>query len=153
MKNKNLTTGIIIVAIIVIVTISAAYYQNTKTNSISLPNSANEFAEDMQNSSNESDNYTNGIYEATGNYISPGGAEQIGVSITLEEGVIVDSNVEVLADRDISLEMQEDFAANYKSFVLGKSIDEVELTKVSGSSLTPNGFNDAIEKIKVQARS
>jgi len=149
MKNKNLTTGIIIVVIIVVITIGLAYYQETNSNSNNL------FSREKNSKSALSENaeYKDGIYDAIGSYISPGGAEELGVKLTLLNGIVVDSSVEVLTDREISLEMQEDFAANYHPFVLGKSIDEIELTKVSGSSLTPNGFNDALEKIKVQARS
>jgi hypothetical protein len=36
--------------------------------------------------------------------------------------------------------------------VVGKNIDEVNLGKVSGSSLTPIGFNNAIEDIRSQAK-
>jgi hypothetical protein len=43
--------------------------------------------------------------------------------------------------------------ADYKQYVVGKKIDEVQLTKVSGSSLTPQGFNDALAKIKAEAKS
>ena len=65
--------------------------------------------------------------------------------------MITGSEVEVKATRPISKTRQTDFAANYKSFVEGKNIDEVSLTKVSGSSLSPKGFNDAVEQIKEQA--
>ena len=37
--------------------------------------------------------------------------------------------------------------------VVGKNIDEVAITKVAGSSLTPKGFTDALEKIKADAKS
>lgn len=146
MKNKNLTIGIIIVIIVVAVTAGTAYYQQMSSGE--KPRTSNTISNE-----NFSGNYEDGVYEVTGNYISPGGAEEIGVVLTLENNVIVESEVEVRAEREISLEMQNDFAANYKDMVIGKNIDEVELTKVSGSSLTPQGFNDALEKVKVQAQS
>jgi hypothetical protein len=95
--------------------------------------------------------YEDGTYEEVGDYTSPGGEEQLGVKITLAGPIITDAEVTVLATRPISLKMQEDFAANFKEQVIGKNIDEVMLTKVSGSSLAPKGFNDALEKIKVVA--
>jgi hypothetical protein len=97
--------------------------------------------------------YRNGIYSVVGEYISPGGRESIGVTLTLSNDVVTDSALTLNAERPISVAMQEDFNNNYKIFVIGKNIDEVELSKVSGSSLTPVGFNDAIEKIKSEARS
>lgn len=95
--------------------------------------------------------YKDGTYEAKGDYVSPGGAEEIDVRVTLTKNVITDSSVAAMATRPTSKMMQQDFVANYKSLVIGKNIDEVMLTQVSGSSLTPKGFNDAIAKIKSQA--
>lgn len=145
MKNKNLTVGIIIVIIVISVTIGATYYQRISSgkNSSRASFSNEQIIKD----------YADGVYEVTGNYISPGGAEEIGVILTLKEGIIVDSEVEVRAEREISVDMQNDFAQNYKPLVVGKNIDEVNLTKVSGSSLTPQGFNDAIKKVRSQAQS
>lgn len=95
--------------------------------------------------------YTDGTYTAVGNYQSPGGAEEIGVTVTLKDNVITDVSVEPKATRGISVNMQKMFADNYKPMVVGKNINEVHLGKVSGSSLTPKGFNDALVKIEAQA--
>ena len=97
--------------------------------------------------------YKDGVYKAVGSYTSPGGPEEVGVNLTLKGGMIESIEVEKMATRPKSVVFQEEFASGYKPMVLGKNIDEVELTKVSGSSLTPKGFNDAIEKIKTQAKS
>jgi hypothetical protein len=43
------------------------------------------------------------------------------------------------------------FIANYKQYVIGKSIDSLNLSEVSGSSLTSSGFNAAVAEIKAQA--
>lgn len=102
---------------------------------------------------NESSMYKDGTYEMVGNYVSPGGPETVGATVTLANDIITDTTIEVQATRPTSKEKQEDFAANYKPMVIGKNIDEVVLTKVSGSSLTPKGFNDALEKIKAEAKS
>lgn len=96
--------------------------------------------------------YEDGEYEQTGVYTSPGGAEELGVKLTLKDDVIENVEVEVKATLPVSKKLQEDFAANYKDQVVGKKIDEVKLDKISGASLTPKGFNDAIEKIKEQAQ-
>jgi uncharacterized protein with FMN-binding domain len=96
--------------------------------------------------------YKDGSYDVMGEYISPGGPEQIEVKMTLKEGTI--SAVDVISKtvRPQSKNFQNIFIANYKPMVLGKNIDEVQLTKVSGSSLTPKGFNDALQKIKSEAK-
>lgn len=97
--------------------------------------------------------YKNGTYNADGAYSSPGGAEHIDVSLTLANGVITDVQVTPKATIPMSQRFQGLFADNYKQYVVGKKLDEVNLTKVAGSSLTPKGFADALAKIKAQAKA
>ena len=97
--------------------------------------------------------YKDGTYTATGEYLSPGGLETVKVSLTLKDDLIVDATVVPQATRPNSVKYQGLFESGYKAFVVGKSIDSVLLTKVSGSSLTPKGFNDAVAQIKVSAKA
>ena len=96
--------------------------------------------------------YKDGTYDVKGNYVSPGGPEQIGVLLTIKDDKIADISVTPQATRKLSQKYQDIFTENYKPLVMGKNIDEVQLDKVSGSSLTPKGFNDAIQQIKEQAK-
>ena len=100
-----------------------------------------------------SQKYKDGSYTAVGDYNSPGGAEQIGITLVLKNDVIVDATASPKATRPQSVNFQQQFSAGFKVMIVGKNIDEVSLDKVSGSSLTPKGFNDAIAKIKVQAKA
>jgi uncharacterized protein with FMN-binding domain len=97
--------------------------------------------------------YKDGTYSAIGNYFSPNGAEQLAVSVTLKNDVIVDSTVVSKATFPTSKNFQTIFVNNYKTYVTGKKIQDVKLDKVSGSSLSPKGFNDALAKIEVQAKA
>lgn len=97
--------------------------------------------------------YKDGTYSATGNYVSPGGQEQVQVQVTLANNIITDVSFQADSVSPISQNFQKVFGENYKPLVIGKNINELKLSKVSGSSLTPKGFNDAIEKIKLEARS
>lgn len=97
--------------------------------------------------------YKNGSYSAEGAYTSPGGAEHIDVSLTLANGVITDVQVTPKATIPMSQRFQGLFVDNYKQYVVGKKLDEVNLTKVAGSSLTPKGFADALAKIKTEAKA
>jgi len=97
--------------------------------------------------------YKSGTYTTTGNYTSPGGAESIKVTVTLVNDVITDATVVSNAFRPNSIQFQGQFISGFKQLVIGKNIDEVQLDKVAGSSLTPKGFNDAIIKIKAQAKA
>ena len=103
------------------------------------------------NNSNMINQYKNGTYVATGSYVSPGGLEEVGVKLILKDDIITDVYFESKAVLPTSKKMQEMFGDNYKPMVVGKKISELKLGKISGSSLTPVGFNDAIAKIEVQA--
>ena len=50
-----------------------------------------------------------------------------------------------------SLDYQNRFVQAIPALVVGRSIDEVHLSKVAGSSGTPDGFNAAIQQIKAEA--
>lgn len=151
-KGSSLTPIIIGIALVVIVIIGVIVYQNNVAKSTSetvVEAAANPVPNQETGATSE---YKDGTYTAQGNYISPGGEEIVGVSVTIENGIITDSTFTVMAERPTSVTMQENFAGGYKALVVGKNIDEVQLTKVAGSSLTPGGFMDALEKIKTQAQ-
>ena len=97
--------------------------------------------------------YKDGTYKATGDYVSPGGSQEITVSVTVENGIITDTSAQNGANDTESKEHQGDFIAGYKSKVVGKKLSEVSLSRVSGSSLTSQGFNDAIQQIRQDAKS
>ena len=96
--------------------------------------------------------YRDGTYSTVGEYVSPGGEESISVKLTLAGDVITSAEVISNATRPNSVKYQGQFISGYKTLVVGKNIDDVVLDKVSGSSLTPKGFNDALSKIKIEAR-
>lgn len=98
--------------------------------------------------------YKDGTYSVTAAYRVPEAAPQsIGVELTLKNDVIVDATVTAKATDNTSMMYQNTFIAGYKTLVVGKNIADVQLSKVSGSSLTPKGFNDALNAIKTQAEA
>jgi len=94
-------------------------------------------------------NYADGTYTATGRYGSL--PSSIGVSVTLVDDVITAVTVTPRATDPTSLDYQTRFARAIPALVVGRNIDEVNLSKVAGSSGTPDGFNAAIERIKAEA--
>jgi uncharacterized protein with FMN-binding domain len=110
-------------------------------------------APDASDSGASTGGYTDGTYTEDAEYTSPGGTEEIEVTVTLADGVITE--VEVVGDGDNpnSKRYQGEFADGIGDVVVGKSIDEISVDKVAGSSLTSSGFNDAIEEIKADAAS
>jgi hypothetical protein len=101
------------------------------------------------NSMDKHQDYTEGEYTATGLYA--GGKKSIGVKLRLDGGTITSVEVTPQATNKMSLGLQKRFAEAVPEVVTGRSIDEVHLDKLAGSSLTTKGFNDALEKIKSEA--
>lgn len=95
--------------------------------------------------------YKDGTYSAAGNYNSPAGAEEIDVTLTLKKDIVTNASVVEKAVNPKSVYMQGQFTAGFKQYVVGQNIATLKLGKISGSSLTPNGFNDAVAKIRTQA--
>ncbi|MET0734354.1 MAG: hypothetical protein ABWY55_01720 [Microbacterium sp.] len=95
--------------------------------------------------------YADGTYTADGSYQTPESVETIAVTVTLADGVITD--VEVVGDpqKPESEQYQGKFIGGISDEVVGKSIDEISVSRVAGSSLTSGGFNEAIETIKSDA--
>ena len=101
--------------------------------------------------STDTSNYENGTYSAKASYVTPGGIESIDLSVTITNGVITDTSVAASGNSDHAQIHQKDFADGYKSLVVGKDVDSVSLSRVSGASLTSNAFNDALDMIKQDA--
>jgi len=93
--------------------------------------------------------YANGTYEAIGTYAN--GKNSIDVTLGLNEDIISSVEVIPMATIKMSLGLQKKFAIAIADEVVGKPIDEVHLDRLAGSSLTTQGFNEAVEKIKSQA--
>lgn len=158
--NKALV-GIIVVALIAIIAgggYIVSQSSDDQANSTKTEQSANDSTDEVATESNNESNqaattgsYKNGTYEATGSYNSPGGRESIKVSLTITDGKVSDSTVTSEAKNPTAKGYQADFISGYKTQVIGKSVDEVQLDSVAGSSLTPDGFEDAFEQIKQDA--
>lgn len=96
--------------------------------------------------------YKDGTYSADGNYVSPNGTETVGVELTLSGGTVSGVNITQHPSNPNTRKFQGEFAGGIKAQIVGKSLDELNVSKVAGSSLTSGGFNQAVEKIKSEAR-
>jgi hypothetical protein len=98
-------------------------------------------------------NYKDGSYSAIGSYDSPGGNEHITINVTLANGAVTATSAKSGAGDPEAAEYQNAFISGYKQQVVGKAISSVSLSRVSGSSLTSQGFNNALAQIKQQAQA
>ena len=159
-KGKNLAIPIATIGLIILIVIAFFVYQgqsqNNSPDSMAVtPSTAPVVTSESEPTSPQASvdsTYKDGVYTSTGNYTSPGGAEKIGVTVTLKDGVIEDAIIKSIAERPNTIKFQGIFIQNFEPLVVGKNIDEVKLDKVAGSSLSPKGFNDALEKIKAEAK-
>jgi hypothetical protein len=88
-----------------------------------------------------------GTHETTVTYFTPKRAEYLlNVSITTENGLVVDSKIEYTQGAENDPNAKK-FEAAYKEVVIGKRLEDLNLSRVGGASLTTNAFNEAIDKI------
>jgi uncharacterized protein with FMN-binding domain len=95
--------------------------------------------------------YVDGTYSADGSYATPESVETISVTVTLQDDVITDVEVTGDPQKRESEQYQGQFIGGIADVVIGQDIDEIEVSRVAGSSLTSGGFNEAIEAIKAEA--
>ncbi|MEH3033221.1 MAG: FMN-binding protein [Aeromicrobium erythreum] len=108
-------------------------------------------SQDSGDSGSASGSYKAGDYTAKGSYSRPSGTSSVEVEVKLEaDGTISDVTVTPEAN-GTSLQYQQKFVSGIKAEVVGKKIDDLDVSKVSGSSLTSQGFNQAIDEIKGDA--
>ncbi|UWX96226.1 FMN-binding protein [Arthrobacter zhaoxinii] len=101
-----------------------------------------------------SGNYADGEYSGNGSYIPPSGtSEDVDVTLQLENGVVTELDVETSQKNPTSKQYQREFTSGVKEQVVGKSLDELDVDKVAGSSLTSQGFNRALDAIRSEATS
>ncbi|MFG6401942.1 MULTISPECIES: hypothetical protein [unclassified Microbacterium] len=95
--------------------------------------------------------YADGTYTGEGTYATPESVETIEVTLTLENDVV--TAVEVVGDPQAaeSQRYQSQFIGGISDEVVGKSIDDLSVSRVAGSSLTSGGFNQAVDAIKSEA--
>lgn len=95
--------------------------------------------------------YRDGSFQANGTYQSPNGSENIIVVIELENDIVTDVEIITNPNNPTTAIYQGQFADGIGEIVIGEDIDSLDVTVVAGSSLTGNGFREALEAIKADA--
>jgi uncharacterized protein with FMN-binding domain len=156
-SNKLMASLALLVLIVVIVGVAIASKPktatsvNTTSNSVASSSNSNQPA--TASKTGGSSDYKDGTYMATGSYDSPGGTEKISVSLTLNKDVVSNVNAQSGANDPTAASYQSIFLSNYKKYVVGKKINAIKISNVSGSSLTSKGFEDALKQIEKQAEA
>lgn len=95
--------------------------------------------------------YKDGTYSSTQSYMSPGGSDSLGVTVTLKNNLISQVSVKNMANDGTSKMYQNRFIGAIQSVVAGKSITNLKVGVVSGASLASNAFNAALAQVRTQA--
>jgi len=146
--------ALIVVVLVGMVASAVIIINNNKSDTAekTVDHSTHDHSDTSSTESTDTSEYENGTYSAVGSYFSPGGRESIELTVVITDGVITDTTIENQATDPEAKEHQELFSSNYKALVVGKEVGSVSLSRVAGSSLTSNGFNDALDQIKDDAR-
>lgn len=99
------------------------------------------------------DAYVDGTYQAQGGYQSPGGPEIIELTLTIANNSITDIVVTPRSESGTSQRYQSQFASGVAAETVGKPVNEISVTRISGSSLTSGGFTEALNAIKADAKA
>jgi uncharacterized protein with FMN-binding domain len=97
--------------------------------------------------------YKDGTYSEPGTYASPGGQEHIKVTLTLKSNVITSMKVITVKADPTATGYEQMFEGGIGAATVGKNINSLNIGVVAGSSLTSQGFNQALAAIKADAKS
>jgi hypothetical protein len=152
MKKLNpAVTAIIVIVLIALAAAAVVALNNSQKAAAPVTSDSTNPSSSQPQPPSSSSQYKDGTYSATGSYSTPGGRESIDLEVTLTGGTVQDTKLTQKGMTGEAKEYQARFASGYKTEVIGKSIDEISLSRVAGSSLTSIGFNDALDQIKRDA--
>jgi hypothetical protein len=99
--------------------------------------------------------YKNAAYSVDVTYNAPDGMNHpMTVKLTLKDDIVTASDVTFGSEaQGATANYQKNFAATYKTSVIGKSLDSIKLSRIGGASLTSNAWNKARVEIATQAKS
>jgi uncharacterized protein with FMN-binding domain len=148
-KQKIIAGAIVIIAVVLIVVVAAVSANQKKSSSTTSTTDTPSTATPSVSSAS----FKDGTYMATGKYFVSGDNQTIDVTLTVANGVVTDSSIVNSENDETSKSYQEDFAAGYKTKVVGKSINGLQLSSIAGASDTTRGFNAALTDIQNQAKA
>jgi uncharacterized protein with FMN-binding domain len=152
-RRRQIIATLAVLIVIVAIVGAVAATTGDDTNSSGSMTTPTTTTSQTETTSDPDATYKDGTYTATGGYNSPGGSETISVTVTIAGNEITDTSATSGATNTEAEQYQEDFINAYAELVIGKSINDVELSRVAGASLTSIGSNNALEQIKSQAEA
>ncbi len=157
--NKNILLGLVLViGITATVYLLGSSSDDIDSNSLETQvtqesNTANQNTQQEVNTETriESEENSDGVYKSEIEYDVPQRhVESIEVEITIEDGIVTELKNTHSKTSEDSVYHQNDFENAITDQVIGKKIEEIELSRVGGASLTTGAFNQALDEIMEQ---
>jgi len=95
--------------------------------------------------------YKDGTFQADASYRVERHQEQIGVTVSLQNGIITTVSIVNSESNSTSAFYQERFAQAFQAQVVGRPIADLKLPVIAGASKTTDGFNQAIDQVRLAA--
>ncbi len=95
--------------------------------------------------------YQDGTYTADGTYQTPGGQETLTVTLAVKNGTVTSVKATGSGSTPNAQHYEQAFESGMAAVVVGKQLATLQVGTIAGSSLTPQGFNAAVDKIKTEA--
>lgn len=92
-----------------------------------------------------------GRYSATGDYDTPGGPESVHVVLTVRGGIVRSVSVTGSGSTPNAQHYEAAFESGISGVVVGRKLAGLSVGAVSGSSLTGQGFDQALDAIRSEA--
>lgn len=92
-----------------------------------------------------------GTYSATGDYMTPGGPESVHVTLAVASGVVTSVRMTASGTTPNAQHYEAAFESGISGVVVGKKLAGLSVGAVSGSSLTGQGFDQALDAIRAEA--
>ncbi len=96
--------------------------------------------------------YQDGTYSTTVNYEIPYGyVEPMEVTLKIEDNTVIDVQAAFEVVNPVSEDYQQSFLRYVSREVVGRKVDNVSLSRMTGASLTNQAFDAALAEIKAEA--
>gem|GEM_PF-6157535 len=110
-------------------------------------------SEDLVDVASDTD-FTDGVYEANGEFVTARGryTESVDLTLTITDDIVTDMQVVGNINNRKSQQYQDRFEAVIDDFIIGKNLSSIDVDAVSGASDTTDGFMVAVNAIRTEAR-
>lgn len=157
-RQKQVIATLAVLIVIVVIVAGAVYASSSKqeeatTNAATSTTATENVDQSAKNATQANTRYADGNYDASSRYSTPGGTDTMDISVTLQNGSVIAVGASTSPQDAESKEYDNNFLDEFKTFVIGKNIEDVQLSRIAGASLTTGGFMDALESVADQARS